>query len=140
MRKDLIKLRIPGERFWARPLSDNTAEIMNILVDPEYGLNDIVAHDGENVTCVLVKKTETAALSYEADVSNEEREVILARVRKIIDHFQAKDVQVEPAVLCKMLIAIPVGMPREFVVDLARTCPVKVELIFPEASEEEYDE
>ena len=131
----LIKLRIPGERFWAEPLTDRTAVIKNILVNPEYGLEDIVAHDGENVTCVLVKKTETAALTYEADVSNEDRDVIIARVKQIMQHFESNQIQVEPAVLCKMLIAIPVGTPHEVVVRIAESCPVKVELIFPEDEE-----
>jgi Holliday junction resolvase-like predicted endonuclease len=133
----LIKLRIPGERFWARPLSDNTAEIMNILTDPEYGLNDIVAHDGENVTCVLVKKTETAAISYVADLS-EGREVILERVNKIIKHFQTdNNIQVEPTILCRMLIAYPVGVQKEVVMDVVESCPVPVQIRFPDTQEDD---
>jgi Holliday junction resolvase-like predicted endonuclease len=132
-----IKLRIPGERFWAKPLGDNTAEICNILTNPEYGLNDIVAHDGENVTCVLVKKTNTAILTYQADVVAESRDEIIARVKKIVTHFQASDIQTEPVVLCKILIAIPVGLPDDFVRDVASKCPVSVDLFLPDAQEEE---
>jgi hypothetical protein len=132
-----IKLRIPGEKFWAESISPNSAIIKNILVNPEYGLNDIVAHDGENVTCLLVKKTETATLTYNVPESIDEK-VLIKTVNDICQYFENKhDFQVEPVFLGKILIAIPVGTPRQALLSVIEDCPHKVTIDFPDDDEED---
>jgi hypothetical protein len=132
--KGYIKLRIPGETFWAKPLSETTAEIKNILVNPEYGFDDIVSHDGfGNVQALLIKKTYRVFLKYPLFVKKSEDKD--ERRNKIIKHFENENLMAEPAIAGLILIAVPVGIPHEAIVQISKSCPVKIELDFDEGEE-----
>jgi len=135
-----IKLKIPGEKFWAESISPNSAIIKNILVNPEYGLNDVVAHDGENVTCVLVKKTETVKLTYSinAPINVED---IKTKVQKICKYFEEKyNFETEPAILGLILLAIPVGITKDAVLSAVENCPESVLVDFQDQDDDEDDD
>lgn len=128
-----IKLHIPGESFWAQPLTKNTARVDNILLESSIGLGDTVSFNPETneVIEVLVKKTNTAAISY---VSS--KETIKENFQKLYHHFESQGIKVEGVMPGIALMAIPVEMPDDTVDKLLNECPIKVALMFGEEGDE----
>jgi hypothetical protein len=128
-----IKLNVPGESFWAKQLSENTAEVDNILLEPSIGLGDIVKFNPKNnsVETVLVKKTNTMAVNYPTDGDIKET------YKTLYNHLEGNDIQVEGMMAGMALIAVPVGMLDSTIEDIVSKCPVKLDLIKPEEEKEE---
>ncbi|HWY34390.1 MAG TPA: hypothetical protein VNX68_07065, partial [Nitrosopumilaceae archaeon] len=86
-----IKLHIPGESFWAIQLTEDTATVDNILLNPEVGYKDVVKFDPENneVISVIVKNSNTFGLKYA--VTDE----IAETYKKIVKHFESNSIGVE---------------------------------------------
>jgi uncharacterized protein YjgD (DUF1641 family) len=130
-KENFIKLSLPGEKFWAKLISQNTAQIENVLLNNEYSLGDIVMFNENNeVTLLLKKVSNTALVKYEFDLFNIEE--MVTNVEKIIHYFGVKGIKSEPAILGVILIAVPVGITSEQVLNIANNCPVKVEINFLE--------
>lgn len=121
---DYIKLHIPGESFWAIKLSDDTAEVANILLSDDYSLGDIVRFDKEReVVELLEKKNFTGGIKYPTEGDIKET------FKKVYDYLESKDVKVEGAMAGMALIAFPVVMTDEELEKIVEECPIKIELM-----------
>lgn len=128
-----IKLFVPGESFWAMQLSEDTAQVDNILLNADIGLKDIVKFNPENneVISVIEKKTNTCAIKY-PEYGN-----IKKTYKKLYDYFEGKGVQVEGMFSGVCLLSIPVEVPESAVTQIVAECPIKVEILTNESEENE---
>lgn len=124
MESNHIKLHIPGEFFWAKKLTDDTASVDNILMNKEIGYCDIVKFNPENneVISVLIKKSNTFKINYPTIGDVKEMYKI------IYNHFEEKGISVEGMFIGVVLLSVPVGLPESVVEKLIKECPVKLEL------------
>ena len=128
-----IKLHIPGESFWGIKLSENTAEVNNILLNPEYGLGDIVKfnpEDGE-VISLIKKKTNTFGVRYSPDGD------VKATYKKIHEHLNSNGISIEGMVAGLAIIAVPVGLTENMVNKIIDECPEKITLMSNDEDGEE---
>ena len=123
-----IKLHIPGESFWATKLTEDTAQVDNILLNCDIGFKDIVKFNPKNnkVTSILIKKTHTLGINYSIDGDVKEA------YKKVYNHFEGRGIPIEGMVAGMALISIPVELAENVVDDIIKECPVKVELMFEE--------
>lgn len=127
-----IKLRVPGESFWAIPLSEDTAEVDNILLDGSIGLGDVVKFNPANneVVSVLVKKTNTMGIKYPTTGDIKET------YKKVYEYLEENNIKVEGMMAGMALIAVPVGIPDSAVEKIISESPVQIELMDSEDDEE----
>jgi hypothetical protein len=127
-----IKLHIPGESFWAMQLSEDTAQIDNILLNSDYGLKDIVKFNPEDneVISVIEKKTNTFGIKYpeEGDVKE--------TYKTLYNYFESKNIHIEGMFSGVALLSIPVGIPSNAVEQIVAECPFKIEFLINEDEEE----
>lgn len=127
-----IKLHVPGESFWATKLTDNTAQVDNILFDGSIGYGDIVKYDPSNneVLSVLIKKTNTSAIKYSTDGD------IRIIFKTISTYFEEKGIGVEGMIPGVAFLAVPIDFLEKDVLLIVNKCPVKSELILNEEQEQ----
>jgi len=123
--RPLLKLHVPGESFWAYKISENTAEIGNILMNPDYCLGDIVSFNPNNneVIKLIEKKTTTLAMSYSKDGDVKEK------YSKIYTYFEDKNIKVEGMFAGVFLLAIPINIPEKAIEQIIAECPEKIDFI-----------
>src|ERR1035437_1595267 len=128
-----IKLFVPGESFWAMQLSEDTAQVDNILLSAYIGLKDIVKFNPENkeVISVIEKKTDTVAIKYPEGGN------IKKTYKKLYDYFEGKGIQVEGMFPGVCLLSVPVGVPENAITQIVAECPIKVEFLTNESEEDE---
>lgn len=128
-----IKLNIPGESFWAKQLTEDTAEVDNILLEPSIGLGDIVKFNTKTntVETVLVKKTNTMAVNYSPEGDIKET------YKTLYNYLESNNILVEGMMAGMALIAVPVGLPDSAVEEIVSKCPVELVLVKPTEEEEE---
>lgn len=120
-----IKLRIPGESFWAYQLTKDTARVCNILLSAEIGLDDIVRFNPENneVVSLLIKKTTTFAAEYKFS-----KKTIKQKYKILYKYFEERNIKVEGLAMGVVLLSVAVGIPTNVVKQIIKECPVKTKL------------
>jgi hypothetical protein len=120
-----IKLHIPGESFWAMQLSEDTAQVDNILLNSDIGLKDIVKFNPEDneVISVIEKKTNTFAINYPSEGDIKET------YKTLYNYFEEKGIKVEGMFAGTALLSVPVGIPDSAVTKIINECSIKIILL-----------
>ena len=134
--KDLIKIhrsvecngQIAGEWFWAKKLTENTAEVNNIPFFCDLNLGDVVKfrpQDNE-VTGIIKVGSHTVAIQYPfEDITVD---VLRLRWEKIVSHFRSHEIHAEGAMPGFAVLAVPLDMPFPRFMEIANQCPVPLDL------------
>lgn len=125
--KDLIKVRYKGsqcgENMWAKPLTQNTAQLKNIPFHAEIGLNDVVEIDSDrNITKVLKRKSITCGIKYKFTKAGIQEEY-----KKLALYFEKKNkIPIEGAVIGMASLAVPMKMTKKSFVKIVEKSPIKI--------------
>lgn len=130
-----IKLRIPGESFWALLVEGqaNQATVDNVLLSGDYSYGDLVEYDPDSheVLRLVERRFVAARIDYDStDGKETDRDVIDNEVCKdnyvqLYEHFEPHGISVEGMMAGSAMVAIPVDMPARQLRAIVDTCPFK---------------
>lgn len=144
MNKEYIKLRIPGESFWGRQLTRDTARIDNCLVSNDYVYQDVVRFDPEtgNVTELLERVNTPVSACYYVGEDEEQARGFGARVYAAFCQYFEKQhkIGVEGMSPGMARLSVPKTMSVEQLGQLVRAAPVPLILtLYADTDPENFD-
>ena len=134
---DLIKIHLPsphkgcfnGETVWAIPKGEGVAEINNIPFFADVGFRDLVIYTNINGINEYIEtieaKTISIAIEWKPTYSSDKEETT-KEWQKIYEYIKNKDLACESACPGYFVIAFPVGITEQGILDITSKCPIKL--------------
>lgn len=105
-----IKLRVPGESFWAIPVEGTTdqAIIDNLLLDDDYRFKDVVRFNPD--TGEVIELVERTMHQIPIKYFVAEGEDINDVWKKIVTHFESHGIEIEGMIAGMAMLSVPKEM------------------------------
>ncbi len=131
-----IKIRVEGESFWALQLTENTAQVDNILLSNEVHYKDIVKFNPETmiVEKVIESTHDTIAIVYKTT-----EETIQEDYKKLHTYLKEKNMSLEGMGAGIALLAFPKTMTDDEIIGIMENTPIQT-APYGEAYEEGEDD